>query len=381
MRRWMFFISVLPCIWPAQECTAAPRYTVTTISSLVGPSADAWSINNSGQLVGSMTVQVEGRSERHAYLWDPVSGIRDIPPAGYNAVARDVSDSGQVVGFIGPSSAIVPLDYDWFPSGYHAFSWQDGDMIDLGPLDTGCSAAYAVSSSGQVVGSRTGKPYDVLGTAFIWDAGDGMQDLPGGSLAAAFDIGNSGAAVGRSMETASLWHDGVMTDIGALIGDGWSSALAINNVTQVVGAYQGTRGISSAFLWDAQTGMRDLGSLADPSYELHYTVAGAVNNRGQIIGMSDIGYTYGGRNEIIHAFIWEDGAMSDLNDLVEPGTLELTAGMAINDRGQIVIGERSYKIPIPGRRGHVLLTPIPEPESLLALAVGLAGLALRRRGT
>jgi len=69
---------------------------------------------------------------------------------------------------------------------------------------------------------------------------------------------------------------------------------------------------------------------------LSYSTASAINNWGQIVGTST---TTNGE----HAFLYQDGTMTDLNDLVRlthisgpPGFLTLTSADGINDRGQIV---------------------------------------------
>jgi len=79
--------------------------------------------------------------------------------------------------------------------------------------------------------------------------------------------------------------------------------------------------------------------------------AEAINNRGQIVGRSSF-------NEVVqrlHAYIWENGVMTDLNDLV-PADLGWEIGEAddINDTGWIVASDT-------GRLHPVLL--IPEPAT------------------
>jgi probable HAF family extracellular repeat protein len=57
------------------------------------------------------------------------------------------------------------------------------------------------------------------------------------------------------------------------------------------------------------------------------TEALGVNDRDQVVGVSIL---------TGHAFLWENGAMTDLNKLVVSGTtLVLTDAQDINDRGEI----------------------------------------------
>ena len=64
-----------------------------------------------------------------------------------------------------------------------------------------------------------------------------------------------------------------------------------------------------------------------------FCLAGAVNNRGQIVGMSgQWGYDYA----TAHALLWENGVMMDLQTLIpaNSGWVLQQAG-GINDNGQI----------------------------------------------
>ena len=58
-----------------------------------------------------------------------------------------------------------------------------------------------------------------------------------------------------------------------------------------------------------------------------------VNNRDQVVGLSQITVGTSVQN---HAFIWQNGRMTDLNDLAAPGTtLTLTIAQEINDSGEV----------------------------------------------
>jgi probable HAF family extracellular repeat protein len=102
--------------------------------------------------------------------------------------------------------------------------------------------------------------------------------------------------------------------------------------------------IAHAFLW--QNGkMTDLGTFGGPTSR-----AVAVNNRGQVIGWADTtakyegGYAQGA--PIQHAFLWQTGKMIDL------GTLggEHSEALAVNGRVQVVGGSATAK---PGGHGFL----------------------------
>jgi probable HAF family extracellular repeat protein len=105
-----------------------------------------------------------------------------------------------------------------------------------------------------------------------------------------------------------------------------SFAHAINNSGQIVGESDTTQsGVIHAFLW--QNGvMTDLGTLGGD-----YSVAFSINNRGEVVGQSRT-YTSGP-----HAFLWRNGVMTDL------GTLgDYSVAFGINNRGEVVGESGTY---------------------------------------
>jgi len=101
--------------------------------------------------------------------------------------------------------------------------------------------------------------------------------------------------------------------------------------------------------------------------------AHAINNLGAIVGNA-----YLAGDAILHAFLYLDGQMVDLNSLVDPlGGWTLTAAYDINDAGQI-LGTACQG----DHCASVLLSPVPEPAAATLMAGGLAllaGIGLRRR--
>ncbi len=121
---------------------------------------------------------------------------------------------------------------------------------------------------------------------------------------------------------AYLWQQGKLTPLGSL-GGSHTFAQAINDRGQVVGSSdlsKSARVPLHAFLW--QNGkMTDLGTLGGS-----YSEPTAINDRGQIIGTS---LTASRR---LHGFIWEHGKMTDLGTL---GGSE-TRPVALNEHGQVI---------------------------------------------
>jgi probable HAF family extracellular repeat protein len=116
----------------------------------------------------------------------------------------------------------------------------------------------------------------------------------------------------------------MMTNLGTLGGTGHSFAYAINNSSQVVGGASTYDGFYHAFLW--QDGiMTDLGTLGGS-----YSYATGINNLGQIVGYSQTS------NGFFHAFLWQDGAMMDLGTIGEPTYPGSSYANDINDAGKVV---------------------------------------------
>jgi probable HAF family extracellular repeat protein len=71
-------------------------------------------------------------------------------------------------------------------------------------------------------------------------------------------------------------------------------------------------------------------------------------------------------------FLYADGAMVDLTSLLNPAlNVVITSATGINDAGQIV--DTAYNT-VTGEGFGVILTPVPEPSSVILAALG--GLAL-----
>jgi probable HAF family extracellular repeat protein len=255
-------------------------------------------------------------------LWDTTNGMQDlgvlqeVPNTVVPSAGLGINSQGVVVG----QAAVDSLRF-------HAFLYQDGTMTDLAALagldPRANSAAYGINDAGQAVGFAffgNGEEH-----AFFWDGTNPAQDLGtfGGSISFAYGINASGQVVGTAEFPGDEGRDAFLWDNENGLQDLHipGVATAINDAGQIVG------GSGHAFLYSAGN-VTDLGSPAGFSE----SIALAINNLGQIVG-----YARGSDQLHHHAFVYADGAMTDLNDLIPTGTgLTINEATGINDAGQIV---------------------------------------------
>ncbi|MEZ0471814.1 hypothetical protein [Luteimonas salinilitoris] len=138
------------------------------------------------------------------------------------------------------------------------------------------------------------------------------------------------AAGRRSAISSVLWENGEPIEIGDLGGVAWNTPMAINQRGDVVGfanasADDGSDFNPRAFLWIRGKPVRNLGML-DGDDDSQAT---GINARRQVVGTS---CGTGG----CRAFLWQNGAMQDLNALVSvPDGMVLTVANDIDDLGRI----------------------------------------------
>jgi probable HAF family extracellular repeat protein len=304
--------------------TTSQKFRIVDLGTLPGGgSAAASAINNYGAIAGSaMTAQ----GQQHAVLWTAgARNVLDLHPQGYqSSAATGINAAGQVVlNASGPNT--------------RAYIWYTGRFTEVAAPGYTFDA-LAINALGRVAGD-TRATGQMLPQASYWTGTGGLVRL---DPAANGGLGTGVNTAGQVAGWVWLSGHGGLVNIGALLwpaGGGeprqlgtlasgtQSKATGINDNGDVAG--YSTLSASSmpaihAFLWTAQAGMRDLGTLGtDNSY------AAGLNLRREVVGytLPQNGAGFG------RAFYWSPaGGIQQLPGLAGGAAQAL----AINDGGQIV---------------------------------------------
>lgn len=282
-----------------------------------------------------------------------------------------LNDRGQAVGY---SETLVPD-----PNGEDVcafgtkrtcrpFLWERGHMTALPLLGGNNGEAFAINNRGQIAGfvqtslTDSGCPPYQTTVGAIWDHGTIHPLLPlnRDPDAEANGINSRGLAVGYSgtctlASSAVVWIHG---DAVALpnLGVPGAIAWAMNDHGMIAGEALNPAGTVDATLW------RRTGPQSFTVTDLHVlpgdagAMATGINNRGQVVGS-----TWDASGNWSHAFIWQNGVMTDLNTLFPPGlNLRATMGNTINNRGQITGMAVVLSGPHTGEVYAFLATPVGE---------------------
>lgn len=357
----VFYLIALGLLILSKCSWAEINYTVTDLGAFPCGSRTPWSrassINNSGQIAGD-SVSLDGN--QHAFIWE-CGMMKDLGTlGGSTSVSESINNCGTVVGWSHTTGF----------SNTHAFLWNNGEqMKDLGTLSGDDKSIFSdVNDAGQVIGTSMNSAER---HAYIWDSANGMQRIntfSGDAKSGVTAINNYGQIAGSSTDVdgitrAALWHN---IDSGeclpALDNAYYSSATDINDAGVVVGIAMVEPGLWSlchSFIWDSIGGIKDIGFLQPGD---NYCHANAINNHGAIVGYS---YDSAKSSSTTHAFLQQDGKMYDLTSFIPTALRSSCTAVDINDAGQVIINS--------GRHAF-LLTPVPEPSSILTLFCGIGGM-------
>ena len=347
-----------PAQLAAQEQNPAPvHYAVTDLGTLGGTFGVAYGINNAGKVGGGATL---ANGNQHSFLWTRSGGMQDLGTLGGPNSAAGGPNTRTQLAVLSDTTTTDPFGENFcgFGTGLICLGavWQKGVMTALPTLGGNNGAAIGINNRGQSMGYAEKGTQDpdcpapqVLDyEAVIWGPQPGqiqeLPPLPGDTVGFALGINDVGQVVGSSGTCANtplfpnqigphavLWDHGSPINLGGLGGRLISTAAAINNRGEIVGASDVTGDTAlHSFLWTREYGMQDLGTLPGDVNSLP-GATGGINNRQQVVGWSC------DRAGNCRAYIWQNGVMTDLNALIPPTSpLYLVIAYAINDAGEIV---------------------------------------------
>lgn len=365
---------------------AATFYNVTDLGTFSGiGNSRATGINDLGQVIGESLIsfgEIDGQPilARQAFRTAPNSPIDittdNVGGAQGETTAKGINNLGLVVGTVEAATRFT-LSYRTSPNGYVS---EPGSGI-------GILTANDINESSQVTGRGlvTFDPNPPIYHAVRIDepnnnAASKIDLLTlGGTESAGNAINNLGQVVGssetangetRAFRTAANSAINATTDDLGTLGGSSSTAFDINDLGQVVGSSTTASGETHAFLTDANSAIDaddDLGTLGGD-----FSIAYSLNESGLVVGDSQLA------DGSDRAFIYDGTGLFDLNTLIA-GDFDfvLTSARGINEGGQIAA--TGFFADTQTTRA-ILLTPVPEPATMLGvLAFGAGAGFLRDR--
>lgn len=349
-----------------RSCPSGGPYSVTQLPLLPGDTSGYPLAQNNASPV--LVAGSSGGYFSRAVLWrQNAAGTFGVQPlgslGGQHSTARAINGQGQVAGY-SQTGAVAPNG----DAVEHAFLWQNGVMTDLDTLGNEQSLAYALSENGRVVGTFTttpttnGVPNDPH--AFVWEQGV-MYDINNLLPANSGWVLWSADGVNATQIGGNGLHNGQdrafrITDPDGIFGNGIASIVDLGpaarvDAMSVDGSRLVGRGASGrATLW--QDGVTtNLGTLSKGDS----SEAFGLNNAGQIVGTSSVD-----RFGTPRAFLWQNGQMVDLNGQISgKSTLAMTNAYGVNESGQI-IGVRNTSSGVD--QAPILLTPTTNGRASVA---------------
>lgn len=301
---------------------ATQQYQLTDLGIDVTPK----DINNFNTVVGARRVAYSS----DAVMWSPSTGLKKIAKG---TSANAINDNGQIAG----TTSTGAFFKDRSTTTWNGYS------------------AYGINELGQISGNLilnnpyrpSPKPRDpALYTPNQWQNLGIARTYPRGTRQGIYadmyllkHVNDNGYSVGSWRRigltgSSSILMTPAFDALTYLPIPSGGFAYSINNQNMIVGVTGDTD--AHAYLYDYNNaGFTDLGTLANGLR----SSAADINESNQIVGNAWLVTqpTSAYDPTLYHAFIWENGVMTDLNDLFasNPDWI-LTAATAINDNGSIV---------------------------------------------
>jgi probable HAF family extracellular repeat protein len=293
------FSTAIPFLW--QNGTFTPLQLLPNF-----PGAFAFGLNNQAHAFGTGNRRNNvGNIVQTPVLWAGGAPINLGIPPGYSlAAGQNMNNLDEVVGYA----------INFQTDALNAFAWVNGQTIQL-PLTPGAFDAFAegVNDQGQIVG------YMDFGTQAIHQT-RAVTWIPNGGSYTVVQIPGFG---GQFSEASKISNDGV------IVGDS----------TDIAGTTYG-------YVWDGHT-LVNIGLLPGGTY----SIPTGRNLAGQVYGVADRA------DGLRVSFLWQDGVMVDVNNLVPGGLPRFASSGGINASGQLastVTLNDAF-----GTRRAYLLSPVP----------------------
>src|SRR4029453_12334887 len=254
------------------------------------------------------------QTQAQAKVQYQVSNLASL--GGTNSAGNSINDQTWVAGY----SRLLDNQ------SRHAVLWRNGSITDLGTLGgPNSSVTWNVKNTeGIIVGisqTATTEPLGEWWSSFAFYGGPN-------------NIG--------FINLGFVWEQGQMRGLPNFPGGNNGFATGANNLGQVVGwAENGVHDTAcvSPQVLQFRPAMWSLGPSADQIHELPLIpgdssgAATAINDNGQIVGISGICDQALGRHTARHAVLWENGGVTDIGNL---GANWWNTPTAINQRGDVV---------------------------------------------
>lgn len=312
-----------------------------------------------------------------------------------NFSAFDLNDRGDLCG----ASTLGSLP--------RAAAYVDG-TFRVFDAPTSRSRGLALNNVGTMVGYHEAPGVDPVGA--YWTADGAYHHIPlleGGTSSIGLTIEDDGTmagiAEGPDGPQMAIWRNGQIETYGWIPGD-WYASVKDYGGGKFIGDLHGTveGDLRGSFIFD--TVSRELTTYDLYSTERPFTMLWDINNLGQAVGeeslglgngyggvliddgvatsfgtgfrpfqVSDTGQMTGLSEDAQDRLVYRDGVVERIDDLLPIGW-DITILGEINIHGQMLVRGNYEGGPIK----QLLLTPVPEPASCIALGLGVL-LILRRR--
>jgi probable HAF family extracellular repeat protein len=355
--------AILIMICLAATAKSETRYIATDLGTLGGASSSACAINASGQITGHAYASNDDVQHVFLYSGGVMQDLGKLPGyTGNHNGGKSINNSGVIVGYGGTPH-------------WRALTWNSTNGLQefAVPGERPYNFAWGINDAGHIIATNedyfSGKG-SVSSDAYLFRNGNWttIPAIPGGShYAEPQAINNHDQVVGFGWLNGDYrgfaWDEINGTRALSTLGGTESTAVDISDGGLIVGYAQTAYSETHAVLWSGSS-ITDLGTIGGTA-----SYAAGINNNGLIVG-----YAYTAGDVVRHGFVYSDGVMHDLNNLIDPSLgWTLNEATAINDNGWIT----GYGINADGQTHAFILTPTPEPATLLLLTIG--GLILRKR--